>query len=349
MNNAAQNANLDILRSLAVLSVLACHLMQVVAGCKFGEHYAFGIDTYALGQAGVLIFFVHTSLVLMQSLERTRTRPSPWALARNFYIRRAFRIYPLSISAILLAVAFSIPPHPLGVAYQWRGAKWFLSNILLIQNAGNIGSVSSPLWSLPYEVQMYLILPVVFLQVRSPKSGARLAQLYLVSVLFSRLFPLLRFAPCFLAGVIAYRLLPAVRPRIPSWLWAPAILLAVAAYVSKLYPYESWLKDLVVCLVIGVWIPLFRRSQGTLAAVAARIAKYSYGIYLCHMPLLWLFYRKLEMPDGQRAFWLAIAMCVVPVLCYHAIEQPLIRMGTRLAQQSTQTDAGPAIAATIPA
>lgn len=71
MTKAPQNSNLDILRSVAVLAVFLCHLLQVMAGCKFGERLAFGIETYSLGQIGVVIFFVHTSLVLMQSMERT--------------------------------------------------------------------------------------------------------------------------------------------------------------------------------------------------------------------------------------------------------------------------------------
>jgi peptidoglycan/LPS O-acetylase OafA/YrhL len=79
-------------RSVAVLAVLVTHVLQVTAGCKFDGHLAYGIETYSLGTAGVLLFFVHTALVLMQSLERTGTTRSGWPLIRFFYIRRAFRI-----------------------------------------------------------------------------------------------------------------------------------------------------------------------------------------------------------------------------------------------------------------
>jgi len=333
MTKAPQNSNLDILRSVAVLAVFLCHLLQVIAGCKFGERLAFGIETYSLGQIGVVIFFVHTSLVLMQSMERTGTRISQSALLRYFYIRRAFRIYPLSIGAILIAIAFSIPANPLGVAYQWRGMRWFLANILLIQNIGNIGSVSSPLWSLPFEVQMYLVLPLLFLQAKAPKGGIRLMEIYLASLFLSQLHPLLRYAPCFLAGVIAYRLLGILRPRLPSWLWCPAVLGIAAVYVASPYAEVSWVKDVLACLALGVLIPLFNRSRGAIATAAAHVAKYSYGIYLCHMPILWLVYRKLAIPGWQRPVWLAIAMCTVPMACYYLIELPLIQLGTRLANR----------------
>src|SRR5438045_2701232 len=93
--------NLDILRSIAVLSVFLAHALQVVAGCKPHEYLAYGIDTSSLGRIGVLIFFVHTSLVLLRSLERTGANLSGWSLIRYFYVRRAFRIYPLSSCLIL--------------------------------------------------------------------------------------------------------------------------------------------------------------------------------------------------------------------------------------------------------
>jgi peptidoglycan/LPS O-acetylase OafA/YrhL len=335
-----QDSNLDILRSVAVLAVFASHLLQVIAGRKLGEFLVYGVPTDFLGSIGVLIFFVHTSLVLMQSIERTRTRVFGAALVRNFYIRRAFRIYPLSIFVILIAVVFSIPENALGATYHWLGMKWFLVNILLIQNLVNGGSISAPLWSLPYEVQMYLILPILFLLVRAPKRGVRLTAIYVASLFLGRLDPLLRFVPCFLAGVIAYRLLETVRPRLPSWSWCPAVLFVVGIYTSQPRSGKSWLKDVLVCLALGALIPLFRKSTGVIATVAAHVAKYSYGIYLCHTPILWLLYLRLAVPDWERPIWLAIAIVAVPVACYHLIEHPLIQIGNRLANRVCGVPAG---------
>jgi len=59
--------------------------------------------TTSFGLFGVLIFFVHTCLVLMYSMERSGLNGS--SLHKDFYIRRVFRIYPLSILAVGVAVA----------------------------------------------------------------------------------------------------------------------------------------------------------------------------------------------------------------------------------------------------
>jgi len=56
------SANLDVLRAIAVLMVFFYHLLEYG---YFSER-----RVNRLGQFGVLIFFVHTSLVLMMSMER---------------------------------------------------------------------------------------------------------------------------------------------------------------------------------------------------------------------------------------------------------------------------------------
>ena len=345
MAKAGQDSNLDILRSIAVMAVFVTHALQVSTGAKVGDHFVFGVETYSLGRIGVLIFFVHTSLVLMQSLERTGRNLSGWPLIRYFYLRRAFRIYPLSICLVLLSITFSIPQNALGVPYKWHGINWLLDNLLLIQNISDNRVVSAPMWSLPYEVQMYLILPILFLMLSGLRSSARLIPVYIIGGLLSLRHPVFRYLPCFLAGVIAYKLLGIVRPRLSAWLWCPAVICVVVLYV-RMGPFSetSWFKDDLICLTIGALIPLFQKTAGPITAIASHLAKYSYGIYLCHVPIMWLLYRELTIPDWQRLIWLVIATGLVSMACYHAIEHPLIQIGTRLANRASPT---PELAAAV--
>jgi peptidoglycan/LPS O-acetylase OafA/YrhL len=55
-----------------------------------------------------MFFFVHTCLVLMLSMHRTPATHRP----RNFFIRRAFRIYPLCWATILLALTTGLTDQP---------------------------------------------------------------------------------------------------------------------------------------------------------------------------------------------------------------------------------------------
>jgi peptidoglycan/LPS O-acetylase OafA/YrhL len=85
-------ANLDILRSIAVLLVLLDHVLDMVAS-KHHLRVFHDFIGYS-GRLGVLLFFVHTSLVLNFSLAQLQT--SGWQLVRTFFVRRTFRLYPLS-------------------------------------------------------------------------------------------------------------------------------------------------------------------------------------------------------------------------------------------------------------
>ena len=96
--------NLDLLRATAVLLVLVDHVLETI-GHK--ANLSFHPYNWYLGRLGVLIFFVHTSLVLMWSMQRLRLQGG--ALLRSFYIRRAFRIYPLSMLSVVAVLLFGIP------------------------------------------------------------------------------------------------------------------------------------------------------------------------------------------------------------------------------------------------
>ena len=92
--------NLDILRAIAVLFVLTDHLSNTQ------QWRLYGIRHEVVGHAGVLLFFVHTSLVLMLSLDREMegARSSRSRIYLAFLVRRFFRIYPLSVVTVLFVL-----------------------------------------------------------------------------------------------------------------------------------------------------------------------------------------------------------------------------------------------------
>lgn len=336
-----QDPNLDILRSIAVLSVFGTHWVQVLDGLPLKISYALGIDLAALGHAGVLLFFVHTCRVLMQSLADKGATLSGWPLARHFYTRRAFRIYPLSTCLILLTVACGIPPNALHVMYQWQGMRWLIGNLLLMQHVFAVEPASTPLWSLPHEVQMYLVLPLLFWWLNGRGIG-RLVMVYAGGLALSAVFPhlwtgrghlLFHFVPCFLGGVLAYGLASVVEPRAPARLWSLSLLAVILAYVEAPYSDASWAKNSLLCALVGLMIPWFRSNRGAGSKIAAWIARYSYGIYLAHTPLLWLMYRHSGLRGWQAAALFLIAAISVSAAAYHLIEAPLIRLGTRIANR----------------
>jgi peptidoglycan/LPS O-acetylase OafA/YrhL len=308
--------NLDFLRALAVLSVLVAH----VAGYTIHTNRI----SFALGQLGVMLFFVHTSLVLMQSLERQALDGA--ALLRAFYLQRACRIYPLC-AVMLLAI------------YLFMDAQWtpfeLLANLLLVQNLVYARYMSTVLWSLCLEVQMYLALPLLFLFFRRRPPSWLLA-LWLLSVPAAVLQPLLsarlnvfEFAPCFLAGLLAWRLQG--RQRLPAWLWPLLLALVGLAFVAYAEPRANNYGRWAVCLALGLALPWLRElATPRLNRACQFIARYSYGIYLFHPLLLWLSFRTLAAlhPLAQWGIFLGL-LAVLTGLGYHFVELPMIRLGAR--------------------
>jgi peptidoglycan/LPS O-acetylase OafA/YrhL len=297
--------NLDLLRALAVLFVLFDHTATAL-----GFHRVGYVRIEWLGRTGVLFFFVHTCCVLMMSLERDPD-------ITRFYLRRVFRIYPLSIVAILCAIPI-VSLHP----WEW------IANLGLIQNLIFARDSFGSIWSLPLEVQMYFFLPFILRFAR--KSIWIPLGLFVGSIPIALWEPhhvarasVLAFVPCFLPGVLAYWMFRNCMPRFSAWFVAPAILAITSVFL--LHPnmrFSAW----SACLVLALVIPLFQQGRNAIVnRCAETIAKYSYGVYLSHsVLLLWITLTWKILP----LYLFAVAL--LSWGCYHAIERPLIQVGKQM-------------------
>jgi len=349
--------NLDLLRAVAVGIVFFGHMMGIMRVRGLGD----------VGHFGVLLFFVHTSLVLMFSMERLGL--SGGRLYTAFMVRRIFRIYPLSVLIVLLVVAFRVPSVPWLGGFVWPGWLELSSNLLLTQNITHSGSVNCVLWSLPFEVQMYAALPLLyFLTCRFPSPRAAMV-IWLTGVAVAGLeyfvrsgkcdleFLLLRYVPCFLAGVVAWRLFEVRRRMLPGMLWVLVLLVLVTFYrlhdVIRVYgpnwqaslhgvlrsdhrvwwpPYMDLISDWVFCGIAGLLVPLFAGNTSRLVnAITRRIALYSYGVYVSHVPILWLCFARLHLGNAFASVILTVVLtALVSFALYHCIEHPAIRLGKQL-------------------
>lgn len=334
-------ANLDILRALAVLLVLGSHMVSMANK----QHHLESWGDYALsgGRIGVLIFFVHTSLVLNFSLARLATSMSGWELFRTFMVRRIFRLYPLNILCVLLVVAFSIPGEPWGTNAVNPDWVTVLSNMSLTSDLFNRPVVLSPMWTLPIEMQMYVLMPFIFILLGAARNTRIALGAWLIAAVVGWMQPsLVRWlsvilcGPCFLAGTVAYTLSGRYTQKLASLLWIPFLLsmLYVFYLVQQGAPEGVGNAPLqwALCLIIGFAIPAFHDSRTVIVNyVANRIARYSYGIYLFHMIALWIGCTVLRnQPElVQWAVFLAV-LAVLSIGTYHLLEKPAIDLGVRL-------------------
>jgi len=353
-------ANLDCLRAVAVGLVFSGHLLATMRIRGSGD----------IGHFGVLLFFVHTSLVLMMSMERLGL--SRRKLYATFMIRRIFRIYPLNILCVIAVVTFRIPSTSWLGGYRWDGWSTLISNVFLTQNLTQSRSVDCVLWSLPFEMQMYAILPLLFGWALRLRSLAGLTCIWLAAAMIAGSeynirsgssttdFLLVRYFPCFVAGAIAWWLLRTRERHFPGWAWPIFLILLVLLYrlvdALRVYgpgtlmaargslrndqliwwpPYFDLVRDWLFCAVTGLTIPLcFEIRSRWITSASNGIARYSYGIYVSHVPILWLCFVWLPIgPPLVNAVIAVLLTTAVSMLLYHSLEDPAIRIGKRLAMR----------------
>ena len=289
----------------------------------------------------MLLFFVHTSLVLMNSMERAAL--NGWPLYRNFYIRRFFRIYPLSVTIVLIAIGLGVDSDIHGVAglsFAARpGVISIFSHLLLIQNIMHVKSIVNVLWSLPFEIQMYVVLPLLFTWIREKARWWHVVILWFASLLTATIQPhvsvlsrlsILGVVPNFLGGAIAFAL--PCKFRIKSFLWPIFVLSVVSIFAAKPSQPLGW----ALCLIVGALIPQFEEIRTSwLKAASKQIAKYSYGIYLSHQFCIWIALGLLaHWPLWFRISSFTVLIITIPIVLYHTIEKPMIDIGIRVAERT---------------
>lgn len=141
---------LDGLRGLAIGSVLVYHCHEKL--------HSTGLDSIAQwGWAGVNLFFVLSGFLITGIIAESREDQS---FFRNFYARRALRIWPVYV--LILLLNYIVVPWAFGsfwwAVHETRNAPWlhyvlFIQNLFFITLPGTLG----PTWSLAIEEQFYLV------------------------------------------------------------------------------------------------------------------------------------------------------------------------------------------------
>lgn len=143
-----RNLQLDILRGLAILMVLACHSIHV-------QKPTWNAALIRAGWSGVDLFFV-VSGFLISGLLFSEYRKTGGIRFRRFAIRRAIKIYPALYSIIVLTVAADLLKYPPSL----RKVLWrlVLNDIFFVQSywQGTWGHF----WSLSVEEHFYILLPL---------------------------------------------------------------------------------------------------------------------------------------------------------------------------------------------
>lgn len=298
---------LDGLRGLASLVVLLAHY--------FGE-VAHGYRGLTLAWAGVDLFFVLSGFLIGGILLDHRGSPNYFS---TFYIRRAFRIFPIyyltiTLVLVLTAVAASgVRPAWIDPALSPIAYYTYTQNLVLAWLGNHANAWLLPTWTLSVEEQFYLLLPAVICLVPLRRLMATMAVLILSATAFRLLLvgglpdslAIHVLLPCrwdlLFFGVVASWVrrdpemwaLATARDgsRLKTIVLASALMIPVMFFCDESFGFR--LFDVVGLFFVGSCCAAFlllivggspegRRFR---SATLRQCGALSYGLYLIHQPV----------------------------------------------------------------
>lgn len=354
-------APLDGIRGIAALLVVFHHCAQFIAPSS----PALGLIQSCLdfGWIGVDLFFVLSGFLITGILLDTRAAPNYFS---SFYGRRVLRIFPLyyfALTAILflaLLAANGWLMQVLPVPADWKLYYLYIDNWWPLRQDVYRPNIIGHFWTLAVEEQFYLAWPMlVFLISRRRLMGltitlslAALAiRIYLcwvsdppsrsvVENTFARMDSLLLGAFC--ACVIRE---PAVLARIQAALlpiFGVGIVGAVAINATSSWAslFTVGFSLLAVAFsglilhVAHVRSPASELQRILSAPILRAFGKYSYGIYVYHVPVV--MFSAALLPGlglaGNAPFGFALTALIVATsfmvarVSYELLESPFLRM-----------------------
>ena len=329
MNGARQLNNFDMIRLFAAVNVMALH----VAG-------HLGRDISVLHDVldpfpGVPIFFVVSGFLISRSWERF----PDW---RQYLKNRALRIYPalwvcLVLSVVSVVATGYVIDAPRSTLLVWVVGQLTFGQFItpaFMQGYG-AGILNGSLWTIPIELQFYLLLPLLL-------SWRPLVWLAAGASLVA--YATVRDASLTLPGGLVMPMQVTLLPNF--YMFALGILLA--RYFERLQRYligraHWWLLGYAAAAIVGYSLgarvgtnapnPLLMVLLGalviscayTLPELGQRLLRgqdISYGIYIYHMVVT-----NFLIETHVDSFWLAVLLTVLlAIASWYAIERPALSL-----------------------
>jgi len=329
--------NFELLRLLAAAQVLLGHgIEHLQIAVPPAVHTLLGLFP------GVTIFFVISGYLITGSLLRS---PNLASYAKN----RCLRIFPGLWMCSLLTFVLLLSMGQLHAPARTI-ALWLLGQSTIAPHTPDFlrgwgsGSVNGSLWTIPVEIQFYLLLPALlwwlrpsarrqaltmlaligagcaYLWVRQTYAGQLPARIMLMS-LFSWLY-------LFLVGVLLQlhreRLLPLLQGR-ALW-WGLGYLAWVAVVAALGIDVEGNSATPLTTLPLGLFVIACAYTGPGLAWRLLRGQDLSYGLYIYHMLVINVMVQQHWTGDWRALLAAAAISAVMAGLSWRLLEAPALQL-----------------------
>ena len=294
---------LDSLRAIAVLMVFAHHWLP--------SSYRFG---FPWGESGVDLFFVLSGFLITGILLKCRRYveegdQSALYTARQFYIRRSLRIWPLYFSVLILYAVIAQNHVNWLTPWLWT----FTLNLYRTFLNPEWGGLLSHYWSLAVEEQFYLVWPWVILFV--PRrwllpvliGAVSIGTLTKIFMVFGgwpdraiRFFTLSCLDTLAFGALLAYlvdrhNVITVARSKSMTWLFWISLPLVIIGLTLQTTPGIAWERMVLfmtakACLFGWIIVNAAAGFRGALGRLLEfrplmYLGKISFGLYVLHKPI----------------------------------------------------------------
>lgn len=328
---------LQALRGIAALLVVLYHANRIYIPALYGEGtYAWA--GYAMGYAGVEVFFVLSGYIIMRVHRVSIGQPND---ARRYVYRRMTRILPPYWAALMLCIAvfwLARTPPPEAV-----GTGLILANFLMVVSLDV--SLIDVVWTLQYEMIFYAVFLGMILH---RWAGAALFAAWMGLILYHAIggsvpsvlsflaapYPLL-----FLLGMAAAQ----TEKLMPERLALPGVLLGSGLFVcvglaEALFAVNFGLgpRTLLygIATAVGIMglVGLERAGRLRVPGILLKLGDASYATYLIHMLALMVVVKIMRdvlplhmyLPPFALIWVLGIAGCAAGFIFFHVFERPIL-------------------------
>ncbi|PDT12368.1 acyltransferase [Rhizobium sp. M1] len=282
--------SLDGLRGLAALLVVQAHIGLIFPSTA--QHLM------TMGSEAVGLFFALSGFLMAHLYG---SRPVTRENVLDFLVSRFARIYPVYLAAVLL-VAMLSGMQDLNFVQPINGGTDFVRHVFLLGSSGVF-------WSIPPEIQFYLLFPVLWLCLARPHRHSAVIAGFAIVVVVDGLLELpgpgillLSKLPYFLFGALAGALHSHLERWTPSALTGIFTLVLLAVFFTyrhvlpnfspEFWGLQSAAAAAVIVALVARQPPIAARI---LAAAPVRfLGTISFSLYLFHVPIMFLVHRAFE-------------------------------------------------------
>jgi peptidoglycan/LPS O-acetylase OafA/YrhL len=320
-------ASLDGLRGTAAAAVVFAHLHLIFPSLE-------RVEIAGIGDRSVAIFFALSGFLMAYLYG---DRPINRTTIADFLVSRFSRIYPVYLVAVVAVIVLSSIPG-FDFINPIHGPKEIIRHVLLFGSSG-------VLWSVPPEIQFYLLFPLIWLFIsdrrRYQALGLLIAGVLAIDALLG--FPgpgilLLSKLALFLFGAVAGRLHPMLggkQLRRPAGTLIGLLALTLPLFVlvsrqllsttDSAWGLEPAFAGALAVLLVAREHPI---SSALFAAPPMRfLGKISFSLYLFHVPVMFLMANTLS---GTLPIYAVVpaslcAALLIAWMSYEWIETPARR------------------------